>query len=117
MPAAFNGVWSIKPSANRLPLLNTANSSPGQINIPTVVGIIGSSAESLKYLFESLLSTKPWNYDPNVLPLPWRQPEDVNGVLVFGLMEFDGIVKPHPPIARALRIVAQALKDKGHKVC
>jgi len=87
--------------------------------MPTVAGIIGSSVASLKYFFRSLLSAKPWLYDPDVAPLPWRQPYDIgrHARLSFGFMEFDGRVKPHPPISRALQLVSDALQASGHEVC
>ncbi len=86
--------------------------------MPTVAGVIGSSVASLEYLLRSLLSTQPWTFDPDVLPLPWRKLTDIdhNTRLSFGFMEFDGIVKPHLPISRALNIVADALRASGHEV-
>lgn len=71
-------------------------------------------------MLQSLLSTRPWLHDPEVINLPWRESEyrtkeDLTG-LSFGLMESDGIVTPQPPISRALRIVSEALQKKGHMV-
>jgi amidase len=118
MPAACNGVFSIKPSVGRLPTLDMPNSSPGQINIQTVVGILGPSIASLRYVFEAILFSKPWLTDPGVLPIPWRKPTDIeSSKLSFGFMDFDGVVKPHPPIIRALAMVKDALEASGHEVC
>jgi amidase len=115
MPAAFNGVFSIKPSAGRLPTKDMPNSSLGQIAIPTVVGILGPSIETLQYVLKAIMSGEPWLSDPSVLPLPWREPS-LPTKLAFGFLDFDGVVKPHPPIFRALDMAKNALEAAGHEV-
>lgn len=120
MPAAYNGIFSFKPSHGRISFKGAANSSPGQTVIPTVVGILGPSIDSLRLVFKSLLSVEPWLHDPEVLPLPYRseaaldpkKPEE----LTFGIFEADGVVTPHPPITRAVRMVSEALNAQGHNV-
>lgn len=90
--------------------------------MPTVVGIMGHSIQTLSLVFKSLLSTEPWLHDPYILPIPWRDtPYDQNhrasgSSLSFGFMKHDGLVTPHPPIGRALRIVERALLVAGHNV-
>ncbi|RSL96388.1 hypothetical protein CEP52_011517 [Fusarium oligoseptatum] len=116
IPAAFNGVYSIKPSPGRLSFLNVANPSPGQNNIPTVPGVLGSSVASLKYFLKSLASSQPWLHDPDVVPFPWKDDIQHNMPLSFGLMKFDGAVMPHPPITRGLGMVADALRAAGHEL-
>jgi amidase len=78
------------------------------------------SLEDLRLMFKALLTTKPWTRDPNVLPIDWQQEEAElqmrKSGLCFGLMMDDGVVMPHPPITRALRIVEAALAAKGHSV-
>ncbi|KAK5660619.1 hypothetical protein OQA88_13183 [Cercophora sp. LCS_1] len=115
MPAAFNGVFSIKPSAGRLPTKNMPNSSLGQINIPTVVGMLGPSIATLRHVFRALISSEPWNTDPSVLPIPWREPK-LPAKLSFGFMEFEGAARPHPPVIRALKMAKAALEKAGHEV-
>ncbi|OIW32388.1 amidase [Coniochaeta ligniaria NRRL 30616] len=96
MPAAFNGVFSIKPSVGRVPFLGTPKSSPGQTNIQTV-GMLGHCVASLRHVFEAIPAG------------------DVLAKLSFGFMDFDGIVKSHPPILRALCMVKDALQASGHR--
>lgn len=74
------------------------------------------------------MSTTPWNNDINVLELPWQQEKldsvrrracksgEANGKLVFGMMESDDVVTPHPAIRRGLSIVKQALESRGYEV-
>ena len=97
--------------------------SPGQVVIPSVVGIIGTKISSVRLMFESLLTTKPWLHDPDVFNIPWRTEVELSVEQgsklrkpAFGLMKTDGIVSPHPPIARALRMVEEALQSKDLEV-
>ncbi|KAF5581774.1 amidase [Fusarium pseudoanthophilum] len=114
IPAAFNGVYSIKPSPGRLSFLNVANPSPGQNNIPTVPGILGSSVASLKYLLRSLVLSRSWLQDPDVIPVAWNDTVGLEKQLSFGLMQFDGVIMPHPPVKRGLDMVMKALHAAGH---
>ena len=88
--------------------------------IPTVVGILGSSISSLQLVFKALLSSEPWLHDPEVLPIPYRADaecrSETSNNLSFGIFTSDGVVNPHPPITRAVRMVAEALKVEGYKV-
>lgn len=67
---------------------------------------------------ENLLASKPWNVDPNAIPVPWRKelalpPTDRK--LKLGVVFDDGVVKPQPPIARAMRQTIAALRAAGHE--
>lgn len=84
---------------------------------------MSNDLRDLKLMFEALLSTEPWRHDRNVLPIPWRRDEELRvqrhlerGKLFLGVMEDDGVVVPQPPIARALRMVKDALRGEGHDV-
>lgn len=125
IPAAFNGLYGIRPSAGRLPYEGMANSCDGQNTILSVVGPLGTTARSVKLVVKSLLSQKPWLYDPMVIEMPWREEkekavwDEVNsgtGQLTFGVMKTDGIVNPQPPVARAVDMVVKAVEKAGHKV-
>ena len=88
--------------------------------IPTVVGILGPSISSLRLVFKALLSSEPWLHDPEVLPIPYRADaecrSETSNNLSFGIFTSDGVVNPHLPITRAVRMVAEALKAEGYKV-
>lgn len=88
-----------------------------------MVGLLGTSLSCLQLGFRSLMAAKPWLSDPDVLEIPWNgeaasqiQHRSRNHNLYFGIMEDDGIVTPHPPVLRAVRMVKEALRAKGHKV-
>lgn len=128
IPAGFNHLYGIRPSAGRMPYQGAANSMDGQSTILSVIGPLAPTARSLTLLFRSVLSQQPWYHDPLVLELPWRdavveetrswieQAKAGKSTLAFGIMHWDGITRVHPPIARGLRIVEQTLKRLGHKV-
>ena len=88
--------------------------------IPTVVGILGPSVSALRLMSKSLLSTEPWEHDPEVLPIPYRAEAECQTTelpnLSFGIFSADGVVTPHPPILRAVREVTEALEAAGHQV-
>lgn len=74
-------------------------------------------------MMKVLLDSKPWERDPNVIPLPWRSDvaEDVqtrarDGRLKFGVMRWDGMVMPHPPIQRVIEETVGELRGKGFEV-
>ncbi|KAA8644373.1 hypothetical protein EYZ11_001386 [Aspergillus tanneri] len=128
IPAVFNGLYGIRPSSGRMPYQGAANSMDGQNTMLSVIGPLATTARSLQFLFKSILSQKPWYYDPLALELPWRDAIEHetrelikssaigSSQLAFALMYHDGVVRPQPPIARALKIVEQTLIRLGHKV-
>lgn len=86
---------------------------------------MGTTIDALRLVICAILSTKPWVRDPNVAPIPWRQhiiDEILSGVqsgeklLKFGIFWTDGVVRPHPPVSRGLRMVVDVLRRAGHKV-
>lgn len=117
IPASYNGVCSLKPSTRRLSFKGAPRSGGANPSIPDVAGLLGPSVASLKLLFKSLLSTEAWKRDPDVLPFGYRDQleHDLSQGTKphFGLVKDDGIVRPHPPIARALDMVEKALETVG----
>ncbi|RAH64570.1 putative general amidase GmdA [Aspergillus aculeatinus CBS 121060] len=123
VPAAFNGIHGLRPSAGRLPFEGVANSMDGQNTILSVVGPMATSVQGLKLLVQAVLAQEPWFVDPLVVEMPWRHAaeERVRAAaedkgLAFAIMEDDGTVRPHPPVQRALGLVRSLLEQKGHRV-
>ncbi|KAM3518196.1 hypothetical protein MY4038_010156 [Beauveria bassiana] len=130
IPAAFCGLYSLKPTHNRISYRNVANTNPGQLNYASSVGVMGTSVDSLKLVLSALTSTKPWLRDPNVVPIPWRSDIEKNTLervdslgkaidrpaLKLGILFNDGFMTPHPPIARGLCMLRDALKKAGHTI-
>ena len=128
IPAAFCGLYGIRPSSGRMPYEGMANSMDGQNTVLSVVGPLSSTVGGLRLAMRSLLSQQPWLHDPLVHEIPWREEQEKEifdlvssgtggkGGLAFGIMENDGVVTPHPPVQRAMKMVVGALKKLGHKV-
>ncbi|KAF7896646.1 uncharacterized protein EAF01_009049 [Botrytis porri] len=118
VPAAFCGIYGIKPTHNRFSYRGVANTNPGQTLIPSSVGFLSRSIEGLDLVMSSLLYTSPWLRDPAVVPIPWRRenrPQDGKR-LRFGIFWWDGMIQSHPPVTRALKMVVTALENAGHEV-
>lgn len=128
IPAGFNGLFGIRPSAGRMPYEGMANSMDGQNSVLSVVGPLATTAGSLRLLVKSILSQQPWLHDPLVVELPWRDEQEQEilnliksstagkGKLAFGILKHDGVVTPQPPVSRAVQIVSTTLEKLGHKV-
>lgn len=96
----------------------------GQNNIVSVIGPITHSPLDLQLMIKTLLDAKPWQRDPRVIPLPWRNEEQLevqqrarSSGLCFGVLMWDGVIMPHPPIRRAIRKTVAKLRANGHEVC
>ena len=93
----------------------------GHNTIPSVIGPMGHHVADLRLLLQVILETRPWQADPRVIRLPWRQ-EDEESVnqkihakdLTFGVLRTDGFVSPHPPVIRAVDEAVAALKAHGY---
>lgn len=127
IPAAFNGLYGLRPSSGRLPYEGMANSMDGQNSILSVVGPLATSVRSLRLVTRGLLSQEPWYHDPLVNEMPWRSEAEkpildmLGGCefkkLSFGLLRHDGAVTPTPPMQRAMDLVVKAVEKLGHEVC
>jgi amidase len=125
IPAAFCGIFGIRPSTGRFPYEGMANSMDGQNSVKSVVGPMATSIGGLKLVTKALLSQEPWFHDPYVNELPWRDEvekeyldltEGKRGKMAFGIMKGDGVVGLTPPMERALDMVVEAVKKLGHEV-
>ena len=63
----------------------------------------------------TVIGAQPWLHDPKCLPIPWRS-IDLPKKLRIGVMWNDNIVRPTPPVTRALRDTVDKLKAAGHEL-
>ncbi|KAI1009060.1 hypothetical protein LB504_001961 [Fusarium proliferatum] len=130
IPAGFCGIFSIKPTSNRLSYRDVANTNPGQDTYRSTIGFMGTSIDALEVVFKAVLGREPWTKDPAVIPIPFRKEAmesyrrraDEKGNAKFGdrplkmgVLWCDGMVGLHPPVLRGLTVVVEALKRAGHK--
>ncbi|KAF2498654.1 acetamidase [Lophium mytilinum] len=119
IPTHMMGLYGLKPSSTRLPYHGVPVSTDGQEHVPSVVGPLSRSLQSLTAVTKAVIDAAPWKLDPRCVPLPWRNDaflEVQSRPLVIGLMEDDGVVRVHPPIARILKAVAAKLQEAGHEI-
>jgi amidase len=113
VPAAFNGLYALKPTAGRIP--KGGMPDLGQNLIQVSFGPICHSIEDVE-LLTRVINAHPNNrFDVTCAPIPWRRPDPAEGKLKIGLMKWDGVVTPHPPILRALERTKQMLIESGHE--
>ncbi|EER23269.1 acetamidase, putative [Coccidioides posadasii C735 delta SOWgp] len=120
IPGAYGHLYGLKPSLGRFPTWGSKPAIKGQDIIYSISGPMSHSLPSIRLFAEAVLSEQaaPWLLDPKMNPMPWKRrviPADKK--LKFGLLPCsDGIVTCHPPVERALKITAKALRDAGHEV-
>lgn len=118
-PAAFCGVWGLRPSQKRISLLDSLSCyvDQGQEVVYPVLGPLARNADDIDLFMKSLLDMQPWTVDPLILPIPWRDvPEPEPKSLKIAICFDDGVVKPTPPIIRALKHAEKKLKEAGVEV-
>lgn len=75
---------------------------------------MAQSIRDLEWICQLSTEAHPWLEDPNVIMKEWKPRPNFYRKLRIGVMEFDGVVMPHPPIIRALRIATALLREAGH---
>ena len=87
-----------------------------------MVGPLSTSLQGVKLFMKTVLAYKPWVQDPTLVPMAWRDElfkfaSDGDTKLKIGILWSDEIVKPHPPVQRALReMVNKLMNVKGIEV-
>ena len=113
-PAAFNGVYALKPSSKRISYNGCQNDANGIVGVASAIGPMGRSLRDLDLMCQVLCDAEPWFKDSNIVEKPWVCVGKFEKICV-GVMWWDGMVMPHPPIRRALKIVVEGLRAAGHE--
>lgn len=117
IPSAFQGLYGLRPTSNRISYLRVSNSYTGQTSMPSVIGPMARSLADIEYITKLIFNGKLWKSDPKVAPVPFSNNSSIKQEkLTYGLWKFDGVVRPHPPIQRALEETAKCLKAQGHEI-
>ena len=84
----------------------------GADSVATSIGPLSTSLLGIKVFMQTILDADPWLAEPALVPLPWDSLYRINPSqrLKIGVLWHDQVVKPHPPITRALQTVVAKLK-------
>ncbi|EJU01835.1 general amidase [Dacryopinax primogenitus] len=121
-PSSVNGLYGLRPSYDRIPYEGSVTSGQGQEGIVSVLGPMTRHVSGLKIFTKAVLDAKPWTRDPYCIRKPWDAEsyalaEHGEGKkMCFAILWHDGIVRPLPPIRRALEKTKAALEAAGHTI-
>ncbi|KAF8312352.1 amidase signature enzyme [Clavulina sp. PMI_390] len=113
IPAAFCGIYSLKPSPGRASLVGTTDPAPGFDAITVSSGPMGRSVNDVRVGAKVLLGSKG-----STVPIPYRQEEAqtvIGKKLKFGYYLSDGVAKASPACQRAVMESVDALRKEGHE--
>ncbi|PLB50856.1 glutamyl-tRNA amidotransferase subunit A [Aspergillus steynii IBT 23096] len=115
-PAANCGLYGLKPTAGRLPIIGVSAYVIGCETILGTIGPLSPTLEGISLFMKTVLDAKPWLSDPTLHQIPWRGQEPLiyqnkKRKLTVGVMWEDGVVKPTPPVTRALQETVDRLKS------
>ncbi|EXJ83159.1 hypothetical protein A1O1_06778 [Capronia coronata CBS 617.96] len=118
VPSAFCGVYGFKPSVARLPHGGLSGLHDGMQNIVGVVGPMARCVEDIELFCSAALACRPWDHEPSMIEMPWKTEDQVQILIPsrwrIGVVWHDGVVQPHPPVTRALKVAVTALQARGH---
>lgn len=120
IPAMCNGLYGIKPSAQRIPYLGQeGGQQPGasKVGLPASAGPIAKSVRDCELFLQVVSDSKPWERDPDVVYGMWKEQGTIQKEkLVFGVIRTDGVTTPLPPITKILNETVHKLQAAGHSV-
>lgn len=119
LTAATESLTDISVKSKRYPYEGVPVSIEGQEHIPSTVGPMARDLDSICHITRFVANSRPWDFDPRCIPLPWNETafrEIQDRPMVIGLIVDDGVVRVHPPIARALQELSKVLTANGHEV-
>ncbi|KAL1956424.1 hypothetical protein VTO42DRAFT_7310 [Malbranchea cinnamomea] len=115
IPAALTGIFTLRPSFGRFPNFRTKSGLAGQESVLSVNGPMSAHLSSIELFASVVTNSQPWLQDPKCIPIPWRKVERKQK-LKLAVMWDDGMVRPTPPVRRALRETVEKLRKAGHEV-
>jgi amidase len=116
IPAICNGIYALRPSADRIPYGGQTSSSRGGLDgIKACAGPLATSVRDLTLFMKLMTSADPWKLDSSVIFSPWRTVAS-QATIRLGLIQEDSHFPLHPPVLRNLTIAAERLRASGHEI-
>lgn len=106
-PSSFNGIYGMRTTVGRLPTADYFSCQMGSELILSVTGPLTRSLKLLNLTMDVILKAKPWLVDPTLASLDWVP--DKTETFKIGILSYDGVVMPQPPVQRALQIAKEKL--------
>lgn len=88
---------------------------PGQEAVASVNGPLARTLQDVQLYSKAVIDAQPWLLDPKCLPIPWRLVQ-LPEKLKIAFMSHDGMVRPTPPVSRALQLAREKLEKAGHTI-
>jgi len=118
-PAHACGIASLKPTTGRLTNedVRERGFAHGQIAIVSQPGPMARSVADLALAMRVLAAPGQERLDPEIAPVPWREPDAIDvASLRVAYYEDDGYFPASPAVRRAVREAADALAKRGARV-
>ncbi|KIM69363.1 hypothetical protein SCLCIDRAFT_102685 [Scleroderma citrinum Foug A] len=112
IPAAYCGIYSFKPSADRVSSHGARGCRPGFEGFRPSYGPMARSVEDCDLLCRAIFGELDRSH--RVVPVPYR-PVELPQKLKFGYYSNDMLVRTSPANVRAIQETVDALKNAGHE--
>ncbi|KAI9566910.1 amidase signature domain-containing protein [Boletus coccyginus] len=112
IPTSYCGVYSLKPSSDRVSGDGTKGCNPGYEAIRVSYGPMGRSVKDCELFCRTVFGELDGAHQ--TVPVPFR-PVELPSKLKFGYYFTDGMVQSSPANVRAVQETIDALRSQGHE--
>ncbi|CAI6067343.1 unnamed protein product [Clonostachys chloroleuca] len=114
-PAGVCGIYGFKPTSYTLPMSGFLPEGFGaELNVLCSTGPMCTSLRDMDLFMRVLTDAKPYLSDPRLIPIPWTGLSGAKKLpLKIGFMMNDGVIKPQPPVTKALLWAKGQLEKTG----
>ncbi|PPQ65493.1 hypothetical protein CVT26_000133 [Gymnopilus dilepis] len=112
IPAAYCGIYSLKPGSGRISYAGAKGPVPGFDGVVTVAGPMGRSVADLELCSRALFGMPGRSH--TIPPVPFRDIQ-LSAKLKFGYYLSDNYIKASPACRRAVLETVEALQAAGHE--
>ncbi|OAP54190.1 hypothetical protein AYL99_11725 [Fonsecaea erecta] len=107
--ASWQDAREIEDDDSYIPLKGMKHTMDGKDSMLATFGTLTQSRETINLFMKVVLHNQPWRYDPSLMVKKWT-PEQPTPPLKVAIEWSNRAVKPHYPMIRALKMVAEACK-------
>lgn len=118
-PSAFNGLYGLRPSWDRVPYAGSANTMLGFEAVKSAIGPLCHTLQGVKTYFQTILQGQPWLLDPQALVLPFNNEsyekfaKSSPSKFKIAFLWTDEVVRPTPPVLRGMKQFKEKLVEAG----